>query len=469
MANDDKARLYRRLLHEATDAQVVERMKVHGFWPWTERLPADPPQEAQERVAIERDLARLRALATPGQADPQKLLAAERKRRWEASKLRRAAAKKARAEALQKRRAAFALLRKTTVLHLGHGVSAGLHDTAVNPAQLQARGLPVLGTAADLAMMLGLPLGTLRWLTYHRRGATLVHYHRFGIPKKQGGQRAISAPKPRLAEAQRWVWRNILARLEARPEAHGFVPGRSIVTNATPHAGKAVVINLDLKDFFPSVTFRRVKGLFRGAGYNEHVATVLGLLCTEPPRLAASLDGEDCYIALGARVLPQGACTSPSLTNLLCRRLDARLAGLAKRHAMTYTRYADDLTFSGDDLRVVGRVLRSARTILQAEGFVEHPSKTHVMRQTARQEVTGLVVNTARPSVPRAYLRQLRAVLHNCATHGLASQNREGHPDFAACLRGRVAFVTSVRPDLAESLHAALVRAGAAPARDGST
>jgi hypothetical protein len=117
---------------------------------------------------------------------------------------------------------------------------------------------------------------------------------------------------------------------------------------------------------------------------------------------------------------------------------------------MTYTRYADDLTFSGDDPRVVGRVLRSARTILQAEGFVEHPSKTHVMRQTARQEVTGLVVNGARPSVPRAYLRELRAVLHNCAAHGLASQNREGHPDFAACLRGRVAFVTSVRPDLAD-------------------
>ncbi len=463
MANDDKATLYRRLVREASDAQVVERMKVHGFWPWTQRLPADPPQEVQERLSIERDLARLRALGTQGQGDPQKLLAAERKRRWEASKLRRAAAKKARALALQQRKAAFAALRKSTVLHLGQGVSAGLHDTAVTPGPLHARGLPVLGTASDLAMMLGIPLGTLRWLTYHRRGATLVHYHRFGIPKKQGGQRSISAPKPRLAAAQRWVFRNVLARLEPRPEAHGFVTGRSIITNATAHVGKAVVVNLDLRDFFPSVTFRRVKGLFRAAGYNEHVSTVLGLLCTEPPRLAATLDGDDCYIALGARVLPQGACTSPALTNLLCRRLDARLAGLARRHTMTYTRYADDLTFSGDDPRCVGRLLRSVRSILTAEGFVEHPTKTHVMRPAARQEVTGLVVNRTL-SVPRSYLRELRAVLYNCAKHGLDSQNRAGHPAFAAHLRGRVSFVASVRPDLAEGLWAALDRAlGATP------
>ena len=145
----------------------------------------------------------------------------------------------------------------------------------------------------------------------------MVHYHRYEIAKKTGGVRCISAPKPALAAAQRWVLDQILRRLEPEPQAHGFVPGRSIVTNAAPHAGKAVVCNLDLKDFFPSITFRRVKGLFRKLGYGEHVATLLALLCTEPPRVPVELDGKTYHVALGARVLPQGACTSPAITNAL--------------------------------------------------------------------------------------------------------------------------------------------------------
>src|SRR5207247_6023375 len=126
---------------------------------------------------------------------------------------------------------------------------------------------------------------------------------------------------------------------------------------------------------------------------SEHVATVLGLLCTEPPRVAAEVDGKVYHVALGERVLPQGACTSPAITNALCRRLDRRLAGLAKRHGFTYTRYADDLTFSGDNGRAVGRLLRSVRSILEAEGFTEDPRKTKGMRRAGRQEVTGVSGN----------------------------------------------------------------------------
>src|SRR5204863_102450 len=161
--------------------------------------------------------------------------------------------------------------------------------------------------------------------------------------------RYISAPKPALAQAQRWLFVNILSRLEVEAPAHGFVPCCSIVTNAAPHTGRKIVINLDLKDFFPSITFRRVKGLFEKLGYSEHVATVLALLSTEPPRVATELDGKVYHVALGQRVLLQGACTSPAITNALCRRLDRRLSGLAKRHGFAYTRYADDLTFSGDN------------------------------------------------------------------------------------------------------------------------
>ena len=168
-------------------------------------------------------------------------------------------------------------------------------------------------------------------------------------PRRPAACDASRPPRPPWAAPSAWVFDEILRRLEPEPQAHGFVPGRSIVTNAASHTGKAVVCNLDLKDFFPSITFRRVKGLFRKLGYGEHVATLLALLCTEPPRVPVELDGKTYHVALGARVLPQGACTSPAITNALCRRLDRRLDGLARRHGFAYTRYADDLTFSGDN------------------------------------------------------------------------------------------------------------------------
>src|SRR5262245_29897444 len=360
-------------------------MKAHGFWPAGQGLPPDPPVEAAERAAIETDTEELRRTRSQVK-DPEKALAEERKRRWEESKQRRAARKAERELQRKERRAAWDARRAAELVHAGAGVSDQLHLRVSDAAELERQGLPVLHTATDLAAALEVPLSRLRWLTFHRRGATLVHYHRFDIHKKTGGVRCISAPKRALKSAQRWVFVNVLTRLDIEPEAHGFVPFRSIVTNAAPHCGRAVVVNLDLKDFFTTVTFPRVRGLFRRLGYSGHVATLFALLCTEPPRAAATFDGRRYFVALGERVLPQGACTSPAITNALCRRLDRRLTGLAKRHGFTYTRYADDLTFSGDGRTAVGRLLKSARSILTDEGFTEHPRKTRVMRRARRQE-----------------------------------------------------------------------------------
>lgn len=456
MADDDKAKLYKQL-SKVDDQVVLERMRLHGFWPWNDGLPPDPPDEAAERAHLEAEIADL--LKTQGLVkDPDKALAEERKRRWEASKQRRAEAKAARAQQQEQRRAAWEAWRQTTIVHAGDGVSGGLANTTSNEKALVARGLPVLHTGADLAQLMGIELTALRWLTYHRRGATVVHYHRYSIAKKTGGVRYISAPKAALKEAQAWVLRNILALLPPEDMAHGFIPLRSIVTNASAHVNKTVVINLDMKDFFPSIAFRRVKGLFEAFGYSEHVATVLALLCTEPPRLAAELEGKIYYVALGERVLPQGASTSPAITNILCQKLDRRLDGLARKHQFTYTRYADDLTFSGERPAAVGRLLRSARAIIQDEGFTVHPTKTRVMRRSGRQEVTGLTVN-ARPTIAREEIRTLRAILHQAARHGLASQNRDNHPAFAEYLRGRVAFVCMVDPQRGGPLRRALGKA----------
>jgi RNA-directed DNA polymerase len=457
VAEDEKSKLYKLIVRRTDEYILLDRMRVHGFWPEDEGLPADPPAEAQERSKIQADLTKLRASHAVTK-DPDKALAEERKRRWEESKKRRKEAKEKREATRKARAAAWALKKKNLLVHAGLGVSAGLEDQKSDAAKLEAQKLPVLHTSNDVAALFGVSLGVLRWLTYHRRSVSLVHYHRYQIPKKTGGMRAISAPKRALAEAQEKVLKRILGKIEPEPQAHGFVPNRSIVTNATPHAGRKVVINLDLKDFFPTVTFRRVKGLFRSLGYSEHVATVLGLLCTEPTRAKAELDGKVFHVALGDRFLPQGACTSPAITNLLCRRLDKRLSGLATKAGFLYTRYADDLTFSSSETDEVGRLLRAVRAVIGSEGFTEHAKKTRVMRRGRRQEVTGLTVNT-RPAVPRSEVRELRAILHNAARHGLASQNRDGRADFAAHLRGRVAYVAMVDPARGEALKAALEKA----------
>jgi retron-type reverse transcriptase len=456
MAENEKAKLYREIVQQTNDQVLLERMRLHGFW-GREGLPQEPADETAERTAIEKEMAQLRK-ANSVVKNPDKALAAERKRRWEESKKRRAENKKKRAAEQQQRREKYAAFRGTTIVHAGAGVSGGLQNTDTNVELLTERGLPIVRDGAELAAQLGIKLSALRWLTYHRRGATVVHYHRFEIAKKTGGVRCISAPKAALAHAQRWVLDNVLAKLAVEPQAHGFVPGRSIVSNATPHAGKQIVINLDLRDFFPSITFRRVKGLFHALGYSEHVATVLALLCTEPPRVAAEVDGKIYWVALGERMLPQGACTSPALTNALCWRLDRRLTGLATRHGFAYTRYADDLTLSGDNAKAVGKLLRSVRGIVLSEGYTENANKTRVMRRANRQEVTGVTVN-ARPKVARQELRTLRAILHNAAKHGLESQNREQRPNFAAYLRGKVAYACMVDPSRAAEWRARLAKA----------
>lgn len=457
MANDEKAQLYKQIVTQTDEYTLLERMRELGFWPSGQGIPEDPQEELDEQreLYIGIDVLRKEAISAK---DPEKALALERKRRWEESKLRRAAAAAEREAKRQERRKEWDAERSTTVVHAGLGVSAGLQGMGSDQSRLESLGLPVVHMASQLAGAMNIPLSKLRWLTYHRSGAAVVHYHRFEIPKKTGGTRLISAPKTALAQAQRWVLDTILSELDIEDTAHGFVRGRSIVTGAAPHAGRAVVINLDLKDFFPSITFRRVKGLFASFGYGEQVATVLALLCTEPPRVATELDGKIFHIALGQRQLPQGACTSPALTNLLCRKLDRRLSGLCAKLDFAYTRYADDLTLSGDDRTSVYSLLRLVRRIVKEEGFVENQAKTRVMHRGRRQEVTGLTVNET-PNLSRKERRRLRAVLHNVARDGLEHNNRYDHPSFEAYLKGRVAFATMVDPERAPIWRSALDRA----------
>jgi len=346
------------------------------------------------------------------------------------------------------RRALIEARKQSSIMFLGRGVSTRLSEHDTDLAKLEAACLPLLATPADVAAAMDLSISQLRWLAFTPDAAASTHYAIWEIPKRSGGKRLISAPMPRLKNAQRWVLEHLLNRLPVDACAHGFVPGHSTVTNAAPHLGADIVINLDLKDFFPTITFRRVRGLFQQLGYSGAVATILALICTEPPRQKVTWSEETWWVAIGEPALPQGAPTSPAISNQIARRLDRRLFGMCRQLGWTYTRYADDLTFSAPEGKrgEVGRLMSRVRHVVREEGFALNPDKGRVQRAERRQDVTGIVVND-KLSIPRHEVRRLRAILHQARKHGLEAQNREGHPHFEAWLRGKLAYLAMVDRD----------------------
>ncbi|HEU4328436.1 MAG TPA: reverse transcriptase family protein [Roseiflexaceae bacterium] len=335
------------------------------------------------------------------------------------------------------------------------GVSRRHRAAVTDEGRLARYGLPLLRSEAELAEWLEISRERLRWFTQDRPADRVWHYVRHARPKRSGGERVILAPKRELKALQRRVLHDLLDRVPPTEAAHGFRPGRSTATNAQPHTGQQVLVNLDLKDFFPSITYPRVRGILVGLGYSYAVAATLALLCTEHDRVAYDRDDGRYYISVTPRALPQGAPTSPALANLAAARLDRRLGGLAAARGWAYTRYADDLTFSGGDPAAVGRLIAAVKKIVAAEDFVVHPDKIHVARRSGRQEVTGLVVNDA-VGTPRRLRRQLRAILHNAGQTGLAAQNREGRADFRAYLAGMIGHISAANAAHGERLRAAL-------------
>jgi RNA-directed DNA polymerase len=413
--------LYERIARGGRDEVTLEEMIRLGFWAEDRPLSADAAAEA--RVAeLGRRLNELRQQAA-ALTNLKQLAEAAKQKRMAESRQRRLETKQRRLGERAAKRAAFKERSKAELTYLGPNVSAGLGPL---PDRLQAddsalarHGLPAFPNALALATALGLTLGQLRFLAYDREVSTVSQYRRFKIPKRTGGERLISAPRKRLKTAQHFILKELLDKLSLSEHAHGFRAKRSIVSNARPHVGASVVVNVDLRDFFPTVSYRRVKGLFRKLGYCEEVATLLGLLCTEPDTTQTELDGVTYYVAKGTRHLPQGAPTSPAISNLLCRRLDQRLSGFAKKHQLVYSRYADDLTLSAPKgvEPAVGAMLAVLGKVAHSEGFAVHPDKVSVQRRGRRQEVTGIVVNE-RLSIDRRTLRRFRAFLFQLEKDG---------------------------------------------------
>ena len=337
-----------------------------------------------------------------------------------------------------------------------------VRQTAGNPERLRQQGLPPLETTDDVLRWLGLELGAFLAMANptDRIRPRRTNYVEWSVPKKRGGVRVICSPKPRLKAVQRRIKDEILDRTPVHEAAHGFVRERSIVTNAAPHVGRALVVNFDLHDFFGYVRYPRAVGVFRRMGYSLEASRCLALLCTHQPNLSQALDLPDgrAVILRAARHAVQGAPTSPALANLALHRVDRRLIGLARRFGATYTRYADDLTFSGgeDFKRGMIRFLPLVRRIVQDERFPLNAAKTRFMRPGQSQQVTGVVVNQ-KVNARRGEYDRLKAIIHNARKAGsLDSQNREGRKDFRAYLLGRAAHLRRLNPERGRKLFEAI-------------
>lgn len=328
--------------------------------------------------------------------------------------------------------------------------------------------IPSLLCVADVAEWAGEEWNHLLWLAdpkrLERKGVTskLQHYRRRWIAKRDGSPRLIESPKLRLKIVQRRILHEILDLIPANEAAHGFRAKRSALTYAAPHTGQEIVLRMDLEDFFPRIRRSRIVALFLTAGYPEPVAEVLADLCctATPGDILHEMPGElpmerrwSCRKMYAIPHLPQGSPASPALANLSAFKLDCRVAGLAKAAGAQYTRYADDLTFSGgrEFARAIERFQIRVAAIALEEGFYVNHRKTRIMRRSVSQRAAGLILN-AGLNIPRDEFDRLKATLHNAVKHGLESQNRDRLPDFRAHLAGRIAHMKQVAPARAERL-----------------
>jgi RNA-directed DNA polymerase len=279
---------------------------------------------------------------------------------------------------------------------------------------------------------------SLAQLSYHANpNLGKDRYHKFSISKKDGSERTIHAPESGLKCIQRCL--NLVFQVIHKPSdhAHGFVPGKSILTNALTHTNKNYVYNIDLKDFFASIDQARVWGRLKGKPFNLdkstgrlELANIIASLCCHEAEVER-MDEEKNWTILKKNVLPQGAPTSPTLTNIICQQLDFYLQAAAKRFKVDYSRYADDITFSSNHnvYHQNGEFINEIERIITAQGFHIKQSKTRLQTQEYRQVVTGLTVNK-KPNLPRGYKKEIRMWLYFWNLYGLDRCNEIFVKDF---------------------------------------
>lgn len=280
---------------------------------------------------------------------------------------------------------------------LAHGFSDDEISAYLDYARkLHNNKLPIIYDQTHLSLLVGYQVQFLRSIS----NAQFLFYRTFKLAKKTGGKRTIEEPLPSLKEIQRWILDNILSKIQVSKHAKAFHKNRSIRSNARYHQNKTYVLRIDVTDFFGSIKYKKVYQAFISMGYNESVSTMLANLCTKDNKL------------------PQGAPTSPALSNIIFLLADKRISSFMKKKGIHYTRYADDLTFSGDF--EPGMVIKFVRSVLKDNGLKINNKKTRVQKKHQRQSVTGITVNQ-RMKAPREMRRNLRQSIYYIEKYGLLS------------------------------------------------
>lgn len=285
----------------------------------------------------------------------------------------------------------------------------------------QLLSLPILENVDDLSQSLRLPKEVISKFSFNNDR----YYHRIEMEKKSGGIRHIESPLKELKAIQRWVLRYILDKLSPSSYAKGFVRKKSILDNAKPHEGNQYVLNLDLKDFFTTVQASHVYTLFKNIGYNNNIAFILTSFCTK------------------SGYLPQGAPTSPALSNLVCLRLDHRISTYCKKRALTYTRYADDLCISGNKILILQKASYLIKDIICDEGFTINAKKEKFLGPKVRREVTSLTVT------PKITISKKNYCLYRKRIYDLV---RTETPNKHEIIKGILSFVRSIDKDKGKKL-----------------
>lgn len=446
MSNSTESRqeIYDKIRQSSKQEYILSEMKRLGFW------GEDHVDFKQVKTFFEEESAlskELNALLKKEQSieDTEALIAAKHKERKRISKEKQKETKEKRQAIRREKAQQWQLTKQDDIIYLGAGYSHQLNDKLTLSKRLKFQGLPLLESVKDVAKAMNIEVSELRFLAYSRKNSKISHYKRFKVAKKSGGHRLISAPMPRLKMAQHYILEHILNKIPMHPKAHGCVLEKSILSNALPHVNKDVVINQDLKNFFPSITYKRIKGVFKSMGYSEQVAVIFALLCSEPKIFDISLLGENYFAQHGDRFLPQGSPCSPAISNIICKRLDYRLEGLARKYNFEYSRYVDDITFSGhqEQFSKITALLKYSKKIVKSERFVLHPDKLRIMKRHQRQEVTGVVVNE-KPNINKKSLKRFRALIYQIEKDGIHGKTWNGGLNVLAEIDGYANFIYQI-------------------------
>lgn len=345
-------------------------------------------------------------------------------------------------------------------LYIENAKLEGRSDTFIESTlnyadNLIRKNLPVIFSLKHLAILSGIEFQELKSIINSRHN----HYSYYLIKKKKGGCRRIIAPHSNIKSLQKWIQINILDNVELSPFATGFIKEKSILDNAKMHENKGVILNLDLSNFFETINERRVYGIFKSLGYAPNLSVEFAKICTasiSDYRFEQLSEEEQEYFkdlhSLKESVLIQGAPTSPGISNIICRRLDHRLSKLANKFGVSYSRYADDITISGDIDRLPN--IGVIRKIIENEGFIINWNKVGKYRTGQKQMVTGLLIDK-KVRIPKKFKKDIYRHLYFCKKYGVSSHFQRVSPDKGyrrEWIIGKILFVHSIEPDEAKKM-----------------